>query len=123
MRQRLRQLQQHEAVAKELEQRRHVLTVLGLVSQAARQSNGRLRVTQFEVLDFQTSHANSENRNNDSRFGAMTLVGVSLDSPTVAELHDALLRSGLFADVRLIKSNERNEGGLAMYDYEVRCEM
>ena len=53
----------------------------------------------------------------------MTLVGVSLDSPTVAEFHDALLRSGLFADVKLIKSNERQETGLALYDYEVSCEL
>ena len=52
----------------------------------------------------------------------MTLVGVALDSPTVAEFHDGLLRSGLFADVKLIKSNERNQVGHELYDYEVRCE-
>jgi hypothetical protein len=48
---------------------------------------------------------------------------VSLDSPTVAEFHDTLLQSGLFGDVKLIKSNEREESGLALYDYEVCCEL
>src|SRR5712672_2626037 len=37
MRQQLRQLQQHEDVAQELQQQRRVLAVLGVVSQAAKQ--------------------------------------------------------------------------------------
>jgi hypothetical protein len=123
MRQQLRQLQQQETVAKELERQRQVLTMLGLISQAAQQSDGKLRVSQFEVLNLQMSAAEGQLRNNDSRLGALTLVGVSLDSPTVAELHDALVRSSLFADVKLIKSNEREGNGVALYDYEVRCEL
>ena len=122
MRKQLRQLQQHEIIAKKIEQQRYVMTLLGLVSQAARQSSGMLRVTQFEALDLQIDPAAHPRKSNDSQFGAMTIVGESLDSPTVAELHDALVRSDLFADVRLIKSNERDEKGLPIYDYEVRCE-
>ena len=123
MREQLQQLQHQEAIAKELEQHRPLLPVLGLVSQAAEQSGGQIRVTQFKILDLQTAHTNSRRRNNDSQLGALTLVGVSLDGPAVAEFHEALLRSGLFADVRFIKSNERDEGNLAMYEYEIRCEM
>ena len=59
MRQQLRQLQQHEDVAKELQQQRHVLAVLGAVSQAAQQSGGRLRVTDFKVADLQAPHVES----------------------------------------------------------------
>jgi Fimbrial assembly protein (PilN) len=55
--------------------------------------------------------------------GTVTLIGVSLDSPTVAEFHDTLERSGLFAEVKLIKSNSRKENDTSLYDYEVCCEL
>jgi Tfp pilus assembly protein PilN len=123
MRQQLRQLQQHEDVAKELQQQRHVLAVLGAVSQAAQQSGGRLRVTDFKVADLQAPHVESSPGAEPGHGGTVTLVGVSLDSPTVAEFHDALERSGLFADVKLIKSSVRKDNELSLYDYEVCCEL
>ncbi|HEY4232535.1 MAG TPA: PilN domain-containing protein [Lacipirellulaceae bacterium] len=123
MRQQLRQLQQHEDVAKELQQQRQVLAVLGVVSQAARQSNGRLRVTDLKVTDFQTAHVADQPEKEPTRGGTVTLIGVSLDSPTVAEFHDTLERSGLFVDVKLIKSNARKENDTSLYEYEVCCEL
>ena len=125
MRQQLRQLQQHEDVAKELQQQRHVLAVLGLISQAAQQSGGRLRVTEFKVADFQAPRAENQptKEATQNEGGKVTLIGVSLDSPTVAEFHDTLERSGLFAEVKLIKSNARKENNTSLYDYEVNCEL
>lgn len=123
MRQQLRLLQQHEDVAKELQQQRHVLAVLGVVSQAAQQSGGRLRVTDFKVSDLQAPHVEKTNGAESAHGGTVTLIGVSLDSPTVAEFHDVLERSGLFAEVKLIKSSVRKDNELSLYDYEVCCEL
>jgi Tfp pilus assembly protein PilN len=123
MRQELGQLQKHEDVAQELQQQRQVLVVLGLVSQAAQQSEGRLRVTEFKVSDLQAAHAESQPGKEPVHGGTVTVIGVSLDSPTVAEFHDLLERSRLFADVKLIKSNARKENNVSLYDYEVCCEL
>jgi hypothetical protein len=123
MRQQLSKLQQHEDVAQELQQQRQVLAVLGVVSQAAQQSGGRLRVTDFKVSDLQSPHIETPKGAEPGHVGTVTLIGVSLDSPTVAEFHDVLERSGLFAEVKLIKSSVRKENELSLYDYEVCCEL
>ena len=123
MRQQIQQLEKRQVIAQELDQQRQVLSLLGAISQAARQTNGRLRVSDCRVVDLQATDVAAGSGTEALRPGTVTLVGISLDSPTVAECHDALLRSGLFADVRLIKSNEREAAGLAMYEYEVCCEL
>jgi len=124
MRQQIERLQHHEIVARELDQRRQILALLGLIASAASDSDGRLRITNLQATDLQATHTESERGGSqETNVGAVTLSGVSLDSQTVAAFHDELINSGLFSDVKLIKSNERKESGLAMYDYEVRCEL
>jgi Tfp pilus assembly protein PilN len=131
MRQQLHQLQQHEDVAQELQQQRQVLAVLGAVSTAAQQSGGRLRVTDFKISDFQavrtdgaaTKDASGAITKDIAHGGTVTVIGVSLDSPAVAEFHDILEKSGLFVEVKLIKSNARKENQSLLYDYEVSCEL
>lgn len=123
MRTQIEKLQHHQTIAQELEQQRQVLAMLAAVSSAAQRTAGRLRVVDCRVVDLQATEV-AENRNDGAVHpGTVTLVGVALDSPTVAEFHDGLLRSGLFADVQFVKSNERNEAGTALYDYEIRCEL
>jgi Tfp pilus assembly protein PilN len=123
MRQQLGQLQQHEDVAQELQQQRQVLAVLGVVSQAAEQSGGRLRVTDFKITDLQAARTTTEPGKEPTHGGTVTLIGVSLDSPAVAEFHDTLERSGLFAEVKLVKSNTRKESDTSLCDYELSCEL
>jgi glycine/D-amino acid oxidase-like deaminating enzyme len=123
MRNQIDQLQKHQTIAQELEQQRQVLALLGAVSKAARETGGRLRLTDCRVVDLQATAATEMGSDDATHAGTVTLVGVALDSPAVAEFHDGLLRSGLFADVKLIKSNEQNEVGTALYEYEVRCEL
>jgi hypothetical protein len=123
MRQQLGQLQQQETIAEELEQQRQIVTLFGLIGQAANNSAGRLRVTHFDLVDLQRVDADGEHRNEKSQNSGLTVKGDSLDRAALADFHDALMRSGLFADVRLIKSNERDVGGVALFDYEVRCEL
>lgn len=123
MRKQIDRLQQHQSIAQELEQQRQVLALLGAISEAARATEGRLRVVDCRVVDLQATEV-AENQAADAlHAGTVTLSGVALDSPTVAEFNDGLMRSGLFADVKLIKSNERAELGPEMFDYEVRCEL
>ena len=55
MRQQIQQLQQHEAVAQELEHQRQVLPLLGIVSKAARQTNGKLRVLDCRAVELQVA--------------------------------------------------------------------
>ena len=122
MRGKIEKLQQHQSIAQELEQQRQVLTLLGAVSQAARRSKGRLRVVDCQVDDLQATEVAAGVGEGAAHPGTVTLLGVALDSPAVAEFHDSLMRSGLFADVKLIKSQER-EHHPELYDYEVRCEL
>jgi hypothetical protein len=123
MRMKIEKLQQHQTIAQELEHQRQVLALLGVVSQAARQTEGRLRVVDCRVVDLQATEVEEIGGDETPHPGTVTLVGVALDSPTVAEFHDGLMRSGLFADVKLIKSNERTQLGPELFDYEVRCEL
>lgn len=123
MRAQIDRLQHHQTIAQELEQQRQVLALLGIISQAAQRTEGRLRVLDCRVVDLQATEVEENQAEGAMSPGTVTLTGVALDSPTVAEFHDVLLRSGLFADVKFIKSNERADIGPAMFDYEVRCEL
>ena len=54
MRKQLKELQQQETVAKELDCQRNALTLLGVISESAQKTKGRLRVTKFEISNFQS---------------------------------------------------------------------
>jgi hypothetical protein len=123
MRKQIERLQKHQTIAQELEQQRQVLALLGAISQAAYETEGRLRVVDCRLVDLQATEVDELEAQGAHHPGTVTLLGVALDSPTVAEFNDGLMRSGLFADVKLIKSNERVELGPEMFDYEVRCEL
>lgn len=123
MRQQLEELDQQERVAQELDQQRHVLTVLGVVSQTAGQSKGRLRVTELKVIDLQQSWTGGKQQTSTPYPGSLALTGVSLDSPSVAELLDKLQHTGLFTSVELVSLNERREADVAVHDFQVRCQL
>lgn len=115
MRRQLKELDQHEAVAKELESQRNALTLLGVISDTAQQTGGRLRITKLELNNFQQTSGP-----NPAATSGLMLAGVALDNPAVAELMEGLKESGLFRKVDLKALKERE--GLTLRDYEVRCE-
>jgi hypothetical protein len=122
MRQKLVDLQQQEAIASELEGQRTALTLLGVISQAAQRTNGRLRVTKLELTSFQSMHdAQAANVPAEQASGVL-LAGVSLDYPAVSELVDGLQTSGIFSLVELNSMKERAGDDASLHDYEVRCE-
>ena len=123
MRKQIDDLQVYEAIAQDLDHQRQVLPVLGLVSRAARFGDGMLRVLELDCEELQAISVSDDDREGKAVPGTVKLVGVALHSPAVAEFHDKLVQSGMFADVKLIKSNERKTGSLALYDYEVSCEL
>ena len=57
MRQQLKELEQQETVAKELDCQRNALTLLGVISDSAQKTKGRLRVTKFEISNFQSAQS------------------------------------------------------------------
>ena len=67
MRQQLKELQQQETVAKELDCQRNALTLLGVISDTAQKTKGRLRVTKFELSNFQDAQPAAEPRRGEDR--------------------------------------------------------
>jgi hypothetical protein len=118
MRSKLEQLQQQEAIVAELEQRRDALTLLGVVSKTAQQTGGRLRLTKFELKNFQPAAANLAAAGDGD---GLLLGGVSLDNPAVGELLDGLQDSGIFSRVELVVLKEREDASHSLRDYEIRC--
>ena len=118
MRQQLKELEQQETVAKELDCQRNALTLLGVISDSAQKSKGRLRVTRFEISNFQSAQGASDG----TKTPGLTVGGVSLDNLAVSELLNGLQKSGVFRKVELLTLKEREDKDSALRDYEVRCE-
>lgn len=119
MRQQLKELEQQEAVAKELDCQRNALTLLGVISESAQKTKGRLRVTKFEIDNFQGAQGTSDTA---GKTAGVTVGGVSLDSVAVTELWNGLQNSGLFKKVELKNLKEREDKISNLRDYELRCE-
>ena len=119
MRQQLKELEKQEIVAKELDCQRNALTLLGVISDSAQKSKGRLRVTKFDISNFQSAQSVPDPT---GKVAGLTVSGVSLDNPAVGELLDRLQKSGVFRRVELVTLKEREDKEAALRDYEVRCE-
>jgi hypothetical protein len=122
MRQKLVDLQKQEVIANELEHQRNALALLGVISDAAQDTGGRLRVTNMELSNFQSPHTAAGAGGATGQPGKLVLRGVSLDSPAVFELLDGLQNSGMFSRVVLNLLTEREGREIALRDYEVSCE-
>ena len=122
MRKQLKELEQQEIVAKELETQRNALTLLSVISDTAQKTKGRLRVTKFELSNFQNAGKPAGTNTVAPPPGGLLLTGVSLDNPAVAELLEGLQHSGIFSHVELLKLKEREGNDKTMRDYQVRCE-
>lgn len=121
MRQQLEELHQQEIVARELEYQRNALALLGVLSETAQASNGRVRVTSVEVTGFQNMRASKPAEGQKQAADGVVVRGVSLDNPAVADLLSGLQDSGMFSRVEWLMK-ERSEGDVSLRDYELRCE-
>lgn len=121
MRQKLKGLQLQEAVAAELEHHRNALMILSVISRAAQETNGRVRVTRLELTGFQDFDSPADAPQKDLPHG-LIVRGVSLDNAAVVEMLDGLQDSDVFSRVELTESKERPGGELTLRDYEVKCE-
>jgi hypothetical protein len=122
MRRKLVDLEEQERIASELEHQRNALTLLGVVSQTAQKTNGRLRVTSLELTNFQNQQQSATAGAPAEQPGGLRLEGVSLDNPAVAELVVGLEQSGIFRRVELNTLNERENAESSLRQYEIRCE-
>jgi Tfp pilus assembly protein PilN len=121
MRRQLKDLQHQEVVAKELETQRNALTLLGVISNTAQKTKGRLRITKFELTNFQNVGGPTQPGAVGPPPGGLVLAGVALDNTSVAELLEGLQHSGIFTHVDLKNSKARNDTTTALRDYEIRC--
>jgi len=119
MRQQLVELQQQETLAQELDYQRNSLKLLGVISESARRTKGRLRINRFELNDFQ---GGSGENGAAGKPPGLVLGGTSLDNLSVAEAVDGLKSSGLFNRVDLLTAKEREDKEALLREYEVRCE-
>jgi hypothetical protein len=122
MRRELQELQQQEAIAIELEQQRNAMTLLGVISQTAKSTNGRLQVTELELTNFQSRTGADGTSPADGEPGALLISGVSLDNSAVAELMGGLQDSAIFSRVELLALKERPDAEHSLRDYEIRCD-
>jgi Fimbrial assembly protein (PilN) len=122
MRSKLEELQQQETVARELEYQRSALALLGVISKAAQTTEGRLRVTKFELTGFQDIRQAEAPGSQEQANAGLLLSGVSLDNSAVAELFESLQDSGIFRRVELLATKERQGAEVSFRDYQVRCE-
>lgn len=120
MRDQLNDLQHQETVARELEYHRNALTLLGVISDAVQARKGRVRMTKLELTGFQKI-VSGEPTDEKSDPQGLTVSGVSLDNPAVAEMIVGLTNSGIFSRVELLQLKERNEADVSLRDFEVRC--
>jgi hypothetical protein len=121
MRQQLVELQQQENIATELEYQRNVLALLSVISETAKASQGRVRVTGLEVTGFQNVRAAKPVEGKEQSLDGVVVRGVSLDNPAVADMLGGLQDSGMFSRVEWAMK-ERAEGEVSLRDYELRCE-
>jgi hypothetical protein len=121
MRHQLNELQQQESVARELEYQRNALALLGVISETAQASQGRVRVTSVEVTGFQNMRASKLAEGQKVAADGVVVRGVSLDNPAVADMLGGLQDSGMFSRVEVVMK-ERAEGDVSLRDYELRCE-
>jgi hypothetical protein len=120
MRQQLVDLQKEEAVAKELDCQRNALKLLGVISDAARKTNGRLRVIKFDLNNFQSPHTGTDAQTGTKSTGLL-LDGLSLDDRAVAEFLDDLEKSGIFNHVEPLTIKEQEVKSAALREYQVQC--
>ena len=87
-------LQQHQTIAQELEQQRQVLALLGRRQPGRPADRGTTCASSIVASSTCKPPRSTETGGEGApHAGTVTLVGVALDSPTVAEFHDGLLQS------------------------------
>jgi hypothetical protein len=121
MRQKLVDLEHQEKIARELEYQRNALTLLGVISESAQRTNGRLRVTNLELMNFQGDSGTETAAAPPGQASGLRLEGVSLDNPAVAELIEGLQDAGIFSRVDFTL-HDREGSDSSLRHYEVRCE-
>ncbi len=122
MRQKLENLKQQQAIAQELEYQRSALVLLGVLSESASETAGRLRITKLDLGNLQSTNKVEKAGAPESRAASMLVSGVSLDYAAVSKLMRGLQDSKCFSHVELLTSKERDSTGGALCDYELRCE-
>ncbi len=110
---RLGQLGQYKALLAQLEGSRPALTLLGLISQSARQCGGRLRLEELTARTAQDETAGSP--------ATLTLKGAAADNLAVARFVAGLRQTAAFQRVELKGSEQKNVEGGQSHSFVIEC--
>lgn len=114
----LRDLEQREAILLQLSQRRPMLSLLGVISQAARQCDGNVSVNNicWNVLGNDARTAGL-----DPSQPLLTLHGIGLNNIWVSSFAETLSNSEIMRDVELKFSEQTVINGKTAHDYHLVC--
>jgi hypothetical protein len=114
----LQELEQRESLVLELSQRRPMLSLLGILSRAARQCGGNVSVTHINWnADRHDAPADAQ----DELQPLLTLQGVGLSNLYVAQFVSALKDNEILCDVTLKSTEKQVINGKVAHGYHMEC--
>ncbi len=123
--QRIAELTEREKLTLELSQNRSMVTLLGTLAEAARQSEGKLAIGQFDLQSVQTGNSDNnsdpESPPNQAHY-RLTLGGISVDNVAIAQFVAALRDGNLFTRVQLTSTGTTTVNQITAKNYAMQCE-
>ncbi len=114
----LAEIHHRETLALQLSDRRSMLTLLGLVTQAARSCDGEVSIRQLSLGE---GHRRSSPRYGRPALSTLTIDGLGKSNLSVARFAAALRMTNAFCQVQL-KSTAQKQGGLmSVRSYCLEC--
>jgi hypothetical protein len=121
LRAQLEKLAVQQAVLGELDRQRHVVTLLGTISEGAASCDGKIQVSKMDVTELQYSPTVGQAA--DGSAGRLVLTGVALDGIAATQFLSNLESSGLFATVALYKLEDQRKQEFSLNTYEIHCHL
>ncbi len=125
IRERLKGLQEHEAIAAELVNNQPLLSLVGIVSRSARQCGGKLRIEKFSLGRGTPSASRTNQQQTPAAAPRRQLVlqGKSVDNLAIPKFVALLRQAGIFEQVELKSAKEGRSEGDRAHSYLVECSL
>jgi len=118
LRKKLAESRQREAITLRLAVHQPVLTVLGIVSAAAKQCDGHVAVNTLAITRQETANRHAQNRPGKN---IVTLDGIADDDAAIARFADALRTGRVFKQVSLRKTGNHEISAVKVRSYSIEC--
>ncbi len=118
LRKKLAESRQREAITLRLAVHQPVLTVLGIVSAAAKHCDGHVAVNTLAMTRQDTTNRHVQNRPGSN---IVTLDGIADDDAAIARFADALRIGHVFKQVSLRKTGNHEISAVKVRSYSIEC--